>query len=194
METNLISLRKGMLLKAIIDTVGCSDSYNTPETIDIPKGTIISVPSQGTRMGDVFCELIEGVAFLHSRSPSTEGQLRELKPKTDNDGKPWVDVIGLIPRGGYKMGGGPWALGKIDLNVWEITNVSEEEITKTQTLEVFKSKLYQHKNNETDFDSYLTSIYKRGIEFIERGDDALLVDSWVDKTIEMWKCPSSIIG
>jgi hypothetical protein len=104
----------GMLIRAKVDTQGISDSYELPAKIDIPAGTLLKVPSQGTRMGDVFCTLLEGEPIRHCR--------RENKPipmkKSDNPNL--STKVGLSTRGGHEFPPCPHALGKIDTDVWEI--------------------------------------------------------------------------
>ena len=60
-------LKGGMLIRAKVDLRGVSNSYNTPERIDIPKGTILRLPNEGTNRGDVFCRVVEGECIVTLR-------------------------------------------------------------------------------------------------------------------------------
>jgi len=104
---NFHQLKGGELIESLVDTIGVSNSYNTPERIDIKKGTILKCGHEGTRFGDAFTNFVSGNAIKHLRGGSYEGQQREQK-----DG----DTIGL--RGGYKSAA--YSLGQIDLRVWKI--------------------------------------------------------------------------
>jgi len=99
-------LRGGERIVALVNTNGVSNSYNTPERIDIEKGTILRCPNSGTRMGDAFATLVSGNSIKHCRGYN-EGE------------KQVVGVGGTIGLGGgYKAA--PYSLGQIDLRVWEI--------------------------------------------------------------------------
>ena len=105
-KSNFQQLLGGERIKALKDTIGVSNSYNTPERIDIEKGTILRCPYSGTRFGDAFATLVSGNSIKHCRGY--------------NDGeKQVVEVGGTIGLGGgYKTA--PYSLGQIDLRVWEI--------------------------------------------------------------------------
>ena len=106
-------LKGGMLIRAKVDLKGTSNSYNTPETIDIPKGTILRLPSEGTNRGDVFCKVVEGECIVHVRSMyrDTNGETRVIKADDT------YSVVGL--RVGVKTRY-PYHLGSADKNCWEI--------------------------------------------------------------------------
>jgi len=110
----MTKLKGGMIIKSTKPLSGVSDSYNTPERIDIPEGTILKVPSQATRMGDVFCDIVEGEVTVHKRNMYGE----DPGPKKTSNCK-----VGLI--GGYGMGGGPHILGSIVNQEWKI--LTEED-------------------------------------------------------------------
>lgn len=118
----MIQAKGGMLIRAKKDLRGVSNSYNTPERIDIKKGTLLLVPPSGTRMGDCFCNLAEGKATLHCRGHN-EGELEELKPNA---------TIGL--REGYSDA--PYSLGTIDTECWDIENMSTQSVTLSLTVNV----------------------------------------------------------
>jgi len=105
-RTNFQHLKGGERIVALVNTNGVSNSYNTPERIDIEKGTILRCPNSGTRMGDAFATLVRGNAVKHCRGYN-EGEKQKLKGG---------DTVGLS--GGYKSA--PYSLGSIDLRVWEI--------------------------------------------------------------------------
>jgi len=106
-------LRGGMLIRAKKDLRGTSNSYNTPERIDIPKGTILKVPLEGTRMGDVFCSVVEGECVVHVRSMyrDTNGETSVIR-NGDNNNR-----VGLNE--GVKTRC-PYDLGVADKTCWEI--------------------------------------------------------------------------
>ena len=107
-RSNFQQLKGGERIKALEDLTGVSNSYNTPERIDIPEGTVLRVGSSGTRFGDCFCTLLEGAPILHCRGRGIEGQKKEMQVGSSR--------IGLSE--GYKTA--PYSLGQIDLRVWEI--------------------------------------------------------------------------
>jgi len=109
---NFHQLKGGEYIKALVDTRGVSNSYNTPERIDIKKGTILECPNSGTRMGDAFASLVSGNAVKHCRGYN-EGEKQELKPSVPRGIRA---IVGLS--GGYNSA--PYSLGQIDLRVWEI--------------------------------------------------------------------------
>lgn len=109
-------LKRDMLIRAKVDLRGTSNSYNTPERIDIPKGTILRVPSEGTNRGDVFCKLIEGECTKTLRGGSYEGQTRVMTPESNK-----YEVVGLIEGVNTRY---PYDLGLADKNYWEIVNVN----------------------------------------------------------------------
>ena len=106
-------LRGGMLIRAKKDLRGVSNSYNTPERIDIPKGTILRLPKDGTNRSDVFCSVVEGECIVHVRSMyrDTDGETRVIK------GGDTHSVVGL--REGNKTSY-PYDLGVADKTCWEI--------------------------------------------------------------------------
>jgi hypothetical protein len=104
-------LKGGMFIRAKVDLRGVSNSYNTPERIDIPKGTIFSLPSEGTNRGDVFCKLVEGECTKTLRGHN-EGQIRVITPDNSK-----FDVVGLSE--GVKTRY-PYDLGLADKTCWEI--------------------------------------------------------------------------
>lgn len=106
-------LKEGMLIRAKKDLKGVSNSYSTPERIDIPKGTILKVPLEGTRMGDVFCSVVEGECVVHVRSMhrDTNGETRVIR-NGDNNNR-----VGLAE--GVKTSY-PHDLGTADKTCWEI--------------------------------------------------------------------------
>ena len=106
-------LKGDMLIRAKKDLKGTSNSYNTPETIDIPKGTILRLPSSGTNRGDVFCSVVEGECIVHVRSMyrDTNGETSIIK------GGDKYSVVGL--REGVKTRC-PYDLGVADKTCWEI--------------------------------------------------------------------------
>ena len=106
-------LKDGMLIRAKKDLKGVSNSYNTPERIDIPKGTILKVPLEGTRIGDVFCSVVEGECVVHVRSMyrDTNGETRVIR-NGDNNNR-----VGLNE--GVKTSY-PYDLGVADKTCWEI--------------------------------------------------------------------------
>jgi hypothetical protein len=106
-------LKDGMLIRAKIDLRGTSNSYNTPERIDIPKGTILSVPSEGTNRGDVFCRVVEGECIVHCRSMYREPS----EPTRAIKGGDIYSRVGLNE--GVKTRY-PYDLGLADKNFWEI--------------------------------------------------------------------------
>lgn len=111
-ETRLTRLEKGMKLKALRNMKGTSNSYNTPELIDIPKGTVLHAKNEGTRMGDAFTHIIEGECTKHVRhmyDKEVDGTLSTMSPTKD-----WI--VGL--RDGYESA--PYSLGYIHLDYWEI--------------------------------------------------------------------------
>lgn len=105
----IIPAVEGMKIRAKRDIRGVSDSYNTPERIDIKEGAVLLVPASGTRFGDCFCKLLEGVAILHCRESFgfSNGKTREIGSN---------DKIGL--KEGYETA--PYSLGRIDTEVWEV--------------------------------------------------------------------------
>ena len=118
----MIQAKRGMLIRAKKDLRGVSNSYNTPERIDIKKGTLLLVPPSATRMGDCFCNLVEGKAILHCRGHN-KGKVEELKSN---------DTIGL--REGYSDA--PYSLGTIDTDCWDIENMSTQSVTLSLTVNV----------------------------------------------------------
>lgn len=106
-------LKGGMLIRAKKDLGGTSNSYNTPERIDIPKGTILRLPNDGTNRGDVFCSVVEGECIVHVRSMyrNTDGETRVIK------GGDTHRVVGLYE--GVKTRY-PYDLGLADKTCWEI--------------------------------------------------------------------------
>ncbi len=105
-RTNFQQLKGGEHIVALVNTNGVSNSYNTPEDIDIEKGTILKCPNTGTRMGDVFTTLVSGNAVKHCRGYN----------KGEKQAQKHGDIIGLS--GGYNSA--PYSLGCIDLRVWKI--------------------------------------------------------------------------
>mgnify|MGYP003348754579 FL=1 len=103
-------LKGGMLIRAKVDLRGVSNSYNTPERIDIPKGTILRLPSEGTNRGDVFCRVVEGECIVTLRG-YYEGEKRQIKAGDT------YSVVGLSE--GVKTRC-PYDLGVADKNSWEI--------------------------------------------------------------------------
>lgn len=106
-------LKEGMLIRAKKDLKGVSNSYSTPERIDIPKGTILKVPIEGTRLGDVFCSVVEGECVVHLRSMyrDTNGETKIIR-NGDNNNR-----VGLTE--GVKTRY-PHDLGTADKTCWEI--------------------------------------------------------------------------
>lgn len=95
-------------IKAKRDLKGISNSYSTPERIDIKKGAVLKVTGTGTRFGDAFCNLSEGKATRHVRSnDERDGTLKEV-----NIG----GTIGLSE--GYETA--PYSLGRINTEDWEV--------------------------------------------------------------------------
>jgi hypothetical protein len=105
----IIPAVEGMKIRARRDVRGVSSSYNTPERIDINEGAVLLVPASGTRFGDCFCRLLEGVAIVNCRG-IYEGKKREVQINNN------MDVIGLVE--GYEAA--PYSLGRIDTEVWEV--------------------------------------------------------------------------
>jgi len=99
------SLKEGMLIKAKADLRGVSNSYNTPERIDITKGTVLRVPNSGTNRGDVFCDVVEGECIKHCRGYS-EGEKINVS-----------DSVGLTQGVNTRC---PYDLGVADKLFWEI--------------------------------------------------------------------------
>ena len=108
---NFHQLKGGEYIKALVDTRGVSNSYNTPERINIPKGTVLHCPNTGTRMGDCFTTMdmqpSKDVAPIKECRGYNEGERQEVK---------YGGIIGLC--GGYNSA--PYSLGKIDLRIWKI--------------------------------------------------------------------------
>lgn len=106
-------LKGGMLIRAKKDLKGVSNSYNTPERIEIPMGTILRLPKDGTSRGDVFCSVVEGECVVHVRNMyrDTDGETRVIK------GGDTHSVVGLFS--GHKTRY-PYDLGLADKNCWEI--------------------------------------------------------------------------
>ena len=106
-------LKEGMLIRAKKDLKGVSNSYSTPERIDIPKGTILKVPIEGTRLGDVFCSVVEGECVVHLRSMyrDTNGETKIIRNGDNNN------TVGLTE--GVKTSY-PHDLGTADKTCWEI--------------------------------------------------------------------------
>jgi hypothetical protein len=106
-------LRGSMLIRAKKDLKGVSNSYNTPERIDIPMGTILRLPKDGTNRGDVFCSVVEGECVVHVRNMyrDTDGETRVIK------GGDTYSVVGLYS--GHKTRY-PYDLGLADKTCWEI--------------------------------------------------------------------------
>lgn len=96
----MIKLVRGMQIKALEDLRGVSNSYNTPERIDISKGTILLIPREGYANGDVFCKIISGECIKTVR-PSGE----KVKLRINHSG----DVVGLS--GGHESAA--YGLGRI---------------------------------------------------------------------------------
>jgi hypothetical protein len=106
-RSNFIQLKGGERIKALENLTGVSNSYSTPERIDIPKGTIIRVGQSGTRFGDCFCTLVEGTPILHCRGHN-EGAKIQMQ----------VGASGIGLSEGYETA--PYSLGQLDMRVWEI--------------------------------------------------------------------------
>jgi hypothetical protein len=104
------ALKQGMLIRAKKDLRGVSNSYNTPERIDILKGTILILPSEGTNRGDVFTTIYEGECIIHLRG-LCEGEKKKL------DGSCAFSKIGLSE--GVKTSY-PCDLGMAQKDCWEI--------------------------------------------------------------------------
>jgi hypothetical protein len=106
-------LKGGMLIRAKKDLTGTSNSYNTPERIDIPKGSILKLPNGGTNRGDVFCSLVEGQCVVHLRSMyrDTNGETSIINGGDNHR------VVGL--REGVETRY-PCDLGLADKTCWEI--------------------------------------------------------------------------
>jgi hypothetical protein len=102
-------LKGGDNITALVDLQGVSTSFNTPELIKIPKGTILQVPHQGTSRGDVFCTIADGKATLISRARGSEGEEIELKR---------FAKVGL--RMGHKTRC-PYDLGMVETSKWKIS-------------------------------------------------------------------------
>jgi len=105
-------LEGGMLIRAKKDLTGTSNCYNTPERIDIPKGTILQIPSEGTNRGDVFCRLIEGECIKILRGGSHDGEIRIMKPEDNR-----FDVVGLREGVNTRY---PYDLGVAQKEFWEL--------------------------------------------------------------------------
>lgn len=104
---HVFNLEKGMIIRAKKDLKGCTNSFNTPETVFIEKGTTLKIPEYGTRMGDVFTTLIDGVATYVSRSPSNKGGHIE------------ATTVGL--QEGHESNY-PQDLGQADIDSWEVVH------------------------------------------------------------------------
>jgi hypothetical protein len=105
---NFHQLKGGELIESLVDTNGVSNSYNTPEHIEIKKGTILKCGNEGTRFGDAFTKFVSGNAIKHCRGYK-EGQMQIQQAG---------DTIGL--RGGYNSAA--YSLGQIDLRIWKIVS------------------------------------------------------------------------
>jgi hypothetical protein len=99
-------------IKALQSLTGKSDSYNTPERIDVPEGVILLVPKYGTSRGDVFCTIVAGECILHCRSLETD-HLNIEKTKVLSIG----DKVGLHDGHSTRF---PEDLGEINNDYWEI--------------------------------------------------------------------------
>lgn len=98
-------LEPGNRIKAIKDTEGRTSSYDYPGKIEIPAGTVLEVPTYGTRKGDVFCKVIEGKPVYHHKNGVSEhSPLNDLP-------------VGLLEGHGTSA---PEDLGVIDTNIWEV--------------------------------------------------------------------------
>jgi hypothetical protein len=106
---NWEELKIGDKIVALRDTRGISNSYNTPERIDISEGTMLHVYSDGTNRGDVFTKFVSGKAIKHLRGGSYEGQQREQVSG---------DIVGLSGDGHKTRY--PYDLGIVDLRVWGV--------------------------------------------------------------------------
>jgi hypothetical protein len=98
--TSWSRLNEGDTITALVNTIGVTNSYNRPERIDIPKGTVLQVPPSGTRMGDVFCNIVEGTAKCGDRTFKR------------------FDIVGL---GSNHKTSSPWDLGSVEDSVWKIS-------------------------------------------------------------------------
>jgi hypothetical protein len=103
---NWDELKLGDKIIALVDTNGCSNSYNAPERIDIKEGTILEVSTTSNR-GDCFTNFISGDAVKTLRGGQYEGETRILKSG---------DTI--ILRGGHRTRC-PYDVGIINLKFWK---------------------------------------------------------------------------
>jgi hypothetical protein len=106
-------LKGGMFIRAKVDLRGVSNSYNTPETISVPKGTILKVPNQGTNRGDVFCSVIEGECIVYCRSMYSDPKELTRVIKGGDTHSP----VGLREGVNTRY---PYDLGLADKSFWEI--------------------------------------------------------------------------
>ena len=108
---NFQQLKGGEHIQALKNVRGVSNSYNTPERINIPKGTIVNCPNSATRMGDCFTTMVQqpskDKAPIKECRGHNEGERQEVK---------YGGIIGLNE--GYQTA--PYSLGKIDLRIWKI--------------------------------------------------------------------------
>jgi hypothetical protein len=99
-----IALKAGQKIRAKKDLFGINACFEYSTRIFIPKGAILKIPSIGTKWGDVFTDVIEGVCILKSRE---HGDL-PLKAR---------DRVGLTEGHDTCC---PCDLGRISLEHWEI--------------------------------------------------------------------------
>lgn len=114
-------LSHGVVIRAKKDLRAKSSSWNTPENIDVPKGTTLMVMATANN-GDVFVKLMEGVCTLHSRARDREGETIELRVNTYGGSD-------FILNQGHKSRH-PYDWGLIDLEFWEVVR-DENETTNS---------------------------------------------------------------
>ncbi len=104
---NWYELKEGDKIICLKNTFGLSNSYNTPEKIDIFKGTMLVV-TESSSHGHCFTKFIHGNAVKYLRGRGYEGQTSEqgLGDK-------------IILNGGHKSRS-PYDLGLINLRIWKL--------------------------------------------------------------------------
>lgn len=106
-------LSKHTVIRANKDLLAKSSNWNTPENIDVPKGTTLMVMDTANN-GDVFVKLVDGVCILHSRAYGREGETREIRVNKSKSGG-----TDFILQQGHKSRH-PYDWGTIDLEFWEV--------------------------------------------------------------------------
>lgn len=109
-------LKQGMVIRAKKDLRGRSTNWNSPENIDIPKGTIVKV-TDGARNGDVFVTLIEGECITHRRDSDSIRKYGATYPITPSKHSS-INTTLILQEGMNSRH--PWDFGIAVKNSWEI--------------------------------------------------------------------------